>query len=180
MEIMSMNIIENMNSETNSKNIGVEEPERDVIDWLRCLVWHNTGRGQATISQVLVKNTGTSWKYAYFEEAGRREATWGFGDVTLGKEYDDEDIDYAHSVDELMELYPAVDMKRVENCPDVQDATQKVLRLKKMARENNLFESEELYEDDEFYAEEFKNEMTGKAILLASRFIDVTNRVIIA
>ena len=133
------------------------QPEGDIINWLRYLVQQNTGRGQAIISQVLVKDIGTSWKYAYFEEAGRRDATWGFGDVTLGEKYD-HDADTAHSVDELMELYPNALL--VESFPD----------------ETGSYVPD-LEEDLE---EEFKTQMVGKDILLASCFIDVTDRVIIA
>ena len=29
------------------------------------------------IGKVLVKKSGKSWKYAWLEETGRRDATWG-------------------------------------------------------------------------------------------------------
>ena len=60
----------------------------NVINWLVDMLVALGDGDKVNIREVLVKKSGKSLEYAWLEEAGRRNATWGIGNITLDKNYE--------------------------------------------------------------------------------------------
>jgi len=130
------------------------------------------------IGKVLVKKSGKSWKYAWFEEAGRRVATWGIGNITLDKKYEIMSDDFkVEGIQELLKLYPDVDIKKIESYPDVKKARQAILDARRALRPRWENSGDDAADVEIGRLKEWFDKLIETHILLASGFIDVSERV---
>jgi dsRNA-specific ribonuclease len=150
----------------------------NVINWLANMLKELGDGNIVDIGEVLVKKSGKSWKYAWFEKAGRCNATWGIGNITPDKKYEIMSEDFkVECIQGLLKFYPDVDIKKIESYPDVKKARQSIINARRAIRPRWENSGDDAADDEIGIRKEWLDQLIGRHILLASGFIDVFERV---
>ena len=83
----------------------------------------------------------------------------------------------AQGVQELLKLYPDVDIKQIESYPDVKKARQAILDARRALRPRWENSGDDAADDQIGYLKDELDKLIETHILLASGFIDVFNHV---